>query len=68
MKFDYVVTVCDNAKVTCPFFSGVEEYLHKSFDDPSDFNGTEAEKLICFRRVRDEIKDWLRTTFGKEYV
>ncbi len=39
MKFDYVITVCDNAKETCPFFPGGEEYLHKSFDDPSDFNG-----------------------------
>ncbi len=39
MKFDYVVKVCDNAKETCPLFPGEEEYLHKSFDDPSDFNG-----------------------------
>ncbi len=39
MKFDYVVTVCDNAKETCPFFPGAEEYLRKSFDGPSGFNG-----------------------------
>ena len=39
ITFDYVITVCDNAKATCPFSPGAGEYLHKSFDDPSDFNG-----------------------------
>ncbi len=66
ITFDYVVTVCDNTKAACPFFPGAEEYLHKSFDDPLAFNGTEDERLICFRRVRDEIKDWLIITFGKK--
>ncbi|MBS1258469.1 MAG: Arsenate reductase [Candidatus Scalindua arabica] len=66
ITFDYVVTVCDNAKADCPFFPGAKEYLHKSFDDPSGFNGTDDEKLICFRRVRDEIKDWLIKTFGRK--
>jgi len=66
ITFDYVVTVCDNAKADCPFFPGTAEYLHKSFDDPSDLDGTEDEKLTCFRRVRDEIKDWLIKTFGKK--
>src|SRR3972149_138622 len=54
MKFDYVVTVCDNAKETCPFFPGRREYLHKSFDDPSGFEGEGDNKLAVFRKVRNE--------------
>lgn len=64
-NFNYVVTVCDNAKKTCPFFPG-EKILHNGFEDPSDFKGTEDEILKEVRRVRDEIKDWLQITFGKE--
>jgi arsenate reductase len=63
MKFDYVVTLCDSAKETCPFFSGGKKYLPKSFDDPSGFNGTEDEILIGFRHVRDEIKEWIEKNF-----
>ena len=55
--FDYVVTVCDNAKETCPLFTGkVHHRIHIGFDDPADATGTEAEVLGEFRRVRDEIK------------
>jgi arsenate reductase len=55
--FDYVVTVCDNAKETCPVFIGnVKHRLHIGFDDPADATGTEEEILAVFRRVRDEIK------------
>lgn len=62
-KFDYVVTVCDSAKENCPFFPGAKEYLHKSFEDPSSFEGTEEEKLSKFRSVRDEIKNFIFETF-----
>ena len=62
-KFDYVVTVCDQAKETCPFFPGAKEYLHKGFEDPSQYRGNEA--LEKFRKVRDEIKEWLIETFSK---
>ncbi len=56
-SFDYVITVCDNAKEACPFFTGkVEHRLHIGFDDPAEANGTEEEVLAVFRRVRDEIK------------
>ena len=65
MKFDYVVTVCDHARETCPFFPGGKKYLHKGFLDPSNFKGTDEEKLRMFRRVRDEIRDWIIKTFGK---
>jgi len=55
--WDYVITVCDNAKETCPFFSGkVKHRLHMGFEDPAEATGKEAEILAVFRRVRDEIK------------
>jgi len=55
--FDYVLTVCDNAKETCPVFIGkVKHQLHIGFEDPADATGTEEEILAVFRRVRDEIK------------
>jgi len=63
MKFDYVVTVCDNAKETCPFFHGGGKHIHKSFDDPSGVEGEDDVKLIAFRKVRDEIRDWIMKTF-----
>ncbi len=65
-NFDYVVTVCDRAKEACPFFPGGKKLLHKGFKDPSEFKGTEYEILAEFRRVRDEIKDWIEKTFGQE--
>jgi len=56
-SFDYVITVCDNAKETCPVFLGdVKEQLHIGFEDPADAKGTEAEVLAVFKKVRDEIK------------
>jgi arsenate reductase len=61
-SFDYVVTVCDHAKEACPFFPG-ERILHKDFEDPSEFKGTEDEILEKVRDVRDEIKDWIEKTF-----
>ena len=55
--FDYVITVCDNARETCPAFMGeVKEQLHVGFEDPAEATGTEAEVLAVFRRIRDEIK------------
>jgi arsenate reductase len=55
--FDYVITVCDYAKETCPIFIGkVKKQLHIGFDDPADAVGTEEEVMPVYRRVRDEIK------------
>ena len=57
-SFDYVITVCDNAKEVCPVFTGdVKHQLHIPFDDPADATGTEQEVLAVYRRVRDEIKE-----------
>lgn len=66
MKFDYVVTVCDHAKDTCPFFPGGKNYMHQGFYDPSEYRGIESERLSKFRDVRDEIKDWIERTFRNE--
>jgi arsenate reductase len=56
-SFDYVITVCDNAKETCPVFSGdVKHNIHIGFEDPADAEGTLEEKLNIFRRIRDEIR------------
>ncbi len=55
-KLDIVVTVCDNAKESCPVFPGKVKKLHWSFEDPAKAMGTEEEILIVFREVRDQIK------------
>lgn len=59
-EFDYVITVCDNAKESCPIFPGRTEKIHWSFDDPADAEGDEEEKLNVFRRIRDEIREKLK--------
>ena len=59
--FDYVLTVCDSAKESCPVYSGHTNRLNRSFDDPAALQGSEPERLAVFRRVRDEIRDYLRT-------
>jgi arsenate reductase (thioredoxin) len=59
-SFDYVLTVCDNAKESCPVFPGHAKRLHKAFDDPAASEGTEEERLALFRRVRDELREYLK--------
>lgn len=56
VDFDYVVTVCDNAKEQCPAFGGRAKMAHKSFEDPYFAEGTEAEIMATFRQVRDQIR------------
>ncbi len=59
-KFDFVITVCDNARETCPVFFGAAERMHHTFEDPAAFVGSNEERLACFRRVRDELRAYLR--------
>ena len=59
-QFDYVITVCDNAHETCPVFFGKAEKLHHNFDDPAAATGSEQEWLAVFRRVRDQLRAYLR--------
>jgi arsenate reductase len=58
-SFDYVLTVCDNAKETCPIFPGKAIRMHQSFDDPAELQGSDQERLALFRRVRDELNAYL---------
>jgi arsenate reductase len=60
-RFDYVLTVCDNARERCPVFFGPAKRLHRDFEDPAALQGTEEERLALFRRVRDEIRGYLKT-------
>jgi arsenate reductase len=60
--FDYVVTVCDQAREQCPFFPG-DKQIHRAFPDPASFMGTNEEILTKVRQVRDEIKRWVNETF-----
>ena len=63
-EWDYVITVCDNAKETCPvFFGKVKHRLHMGFEDPSHATGTNKYILGEFRRVRDEIKKSFYTLY-----
>ncbi|MEZ6056160.1 MAG: arsenate reductase ArsC [Planctomycetaceae bacterium] len=59
-EFDLVVTVCDNAKESCPVFAGAKQTLHWPFDDPADATGSEEEQMVFFRRVRDEIRSTIQ--------
>jgi arsenate reductase len=68
-SFDYVITVCDNAKEVCPVFNGeVKQRLHMPFDDPADAIGTEEEIMLVYIRVRDEIKKRFKGFYDKEIV
>ncbi|OPY51186.1 MAG: Protein ArsC [Methanosaeta sp. PtaU1.Bin112] len=72
--FDLAVTVCDRARQACPICSTridlpgsspkAREVIHRSFEDPAAVSGSWEEQIPVFRRVRDEIKDWIAQTFG----
>lgn len=59
--FDYVITVCDNAAANCPVFPGAGAKLHWPFDDPAQATGSESEIMACFRNIRDQISDKVRS-------
>lgn len=67
VEFDYVVTVCDNAAESCPMFRGAARVVHQPFDDPPRLAreaASEAEGLEHYRRVRDEIRNYVATLPG----
>jgi arsenate reductase (thioredoxin) len=67
VEFDYVVTVCGHAHEHCPVFPGKAKIVHVAFDDPPKLaaNGrTDEERLAAYRRVRDEIKQFIETLPG----
>ncbi len=65
-EFDYVITVCDNAKEQCPIFPGKTRRIHWSFDDPAAAPGDEATRLSVFARVRDEIREKLNAFIASQ--
>jgi len=63
-EFDYVITVCDNANQLCPVFPGKAERIHWSIEDPAEAQGNERAKLDVFRRVRDTLRERLKSLAG----
>jgi len=63
--FDYVITVCDNAKESCPVFPVATRRLHWPFEDPAAVEGSAVERAAAFRRIRDQIQSRIRM-FAKE--
>jgi arsenate reductase len=58
--FDYVLTVCDHAQESCPIYAGHGNRIHHSFPDPAAVEGSDEERLAAFRKVRDEMRQYLR--------
>lgn len=67
IDFDYVITVCDNAKERCPVFPSNAQKFHHNFPDPAKATGDEEEVLDAFRSVREEIREYCKK-FAEEYV
>ncbi len=64
--FDYVVTVCDNARDACPVFPAKTQRIHWSFEDPAAVQGTEAERLDAFRRIRNQIHERVKEFYTQQ--
>jgi arsenate reductase (thioredoxin) len=62
-RFDYVITVCDNAKESCPIFPDTTNRIHWSLEDPAAVQGSEEQRLAEFRRIRDQLRAHLRQLF-----
>jgi arsenate reductase len=68
IDFDYIVTVCDNAKERCPFFPTTARKFHQNFPDPAKATGSEQEIRQQFSQVRDLIKAYCREFIDKRFV
>jgi arsenate reductase (thioredoxin) len=60
INFDYVFTVCDNAKEICPIYPNANQMIHHSFSDPADAIGTEEQQLKVYIQVRDQLRDYFK--------
>ena len=60
IDFDYVFTVCDNAKEICPIYPKAKQMIHHSFNDPADATGTEQEQLKVYIEVRNQLRDYFK--------
>ena len=63
-NMDYAITLCDQAKESCPYYPGGIEHLHKGFSDPSELKGKTEDVINGYRRIRDEIQNWIEKEFG----
>lgn len=61
IEFDYIVTVCDNARGYCPIFPGAGKLIHRTFEDPSFMVAGEKEVMTAFRKLRDKIRAFVET-------
>ena len=66
-NFDLVITLCDNARESCPLFPGNTELIHIGFNDPALFIGTDEEARLFFRELRDEIQEKLLTFLKNKF-
>lgn len=66
INFDYLITVCDNARERCPYFPGGVKKFHHNFPDPAKVKGSEKDTMAQFRKVRDMIKDYVRKFIKEE--
>ena len=65
-NFNIIATVCDNARETCPVFTGSSKHqIHHGFEDPADATGSDGEITKVYRRIRDEIRDWVTELKGE---
>jgi arsenate reductase (thioredoxin) len=64
IDFDYVITVCDNAKEHCPYFPSNAKKFHQDFPDPAKATGSEEEIMLQFRNVREMIKEYCKNFVG----
>ncbi len=60
VPFDFIITVCDNAKERCPYFPSTALRFHHNFSDPSKLKGSAEEVISAFRKTREEIKAWCK--------
>lgn len=67
-EFDYVLTVCDNAREQCPYFPARTQLVHHAFEDPWLASGGYEERLAAFRRVRGQLEQYLREDFAKNVL
>jgi len=68
INFDYVITVCDNARERCPYFPSTAKKFHHNFPDPAKARGSDKKVMIQFRKVRNMIKDFVKKFIKEEFV
>jgi arsenate reductase len=66
IDFDYVFTVCDNAKEICPIYPNAKQMIHHSFADPADATGTEEEQLNVYIQARNQLRDYFKAFVKNE--